>query len=114
MGGLAKNRKVQVVNSTELTEEIRLDNQAESLPVEAFTQTTINSEKTRTVWIATREVEISRLKGRRKIAIVMNAPIFSDADDIDYFITNVDPSIVTSQWIVDTYSQRNWVEVLNP
>lgn len=36
----------------------------------------------------------------------MNASTFSNATDIDYFITNVTP-----QWIVDTYSQRNWVEV---
>ena len=111
LGGLAKNRKVKVVNSTELTEEIRLDVLAESLPSEAFTQTTINLEKARTVWVATIEIEISRLKGHRKIAIVMNAPNFCDADDIDYFITNIEPSIVTPQWVVNTYSQRNWVEV---
>ena len=61
--------------------------------------------------MATIEIEISRLKGHRKIAIVMNAPSFCDADDIDYFITNVEPFKVTEQWIVDTYSQRNWVEV---
>ncbi len=109
--GLAKNRKVKVVNSTELTEEIRLDVLAESLPEAAFTQTTINLEKARNVWVAIIEVEISRLEGSRKIAIVMNAPLFKDADDIDYFITNVEPSIVTPQWVVDTYSQRNWVEV---
>ena len=41
----------------------------------------------------------------------MNAPTFSQATDIDYFITNVSSSIVTPQWIVDTYSSRNWVEV---
>ena len=111
LGGLAKNRKVKVVNSKELTEEIRLDTLAESLPKEAYTQTTINLEKSRTVWVATIEVEISRLEGTRKIAIVMNAPLFKDADDIDYFITNVEPSIVTPQWVVDTYSERNWVEV---
>lgn len=84
---------------------------AESLPKGAYTQNSINLEKARTVWIATIEVEISRLKGKRKIAIVMNAATFKDADDIDYFITNVEPSIVTPQWVVDTYSQRNWVEV---
>ena len=114
IGGLAKNRKVKVVDSEEFTEEVRLDALAESLPKEAYTQTTINLEKSRTVWVATIEVEISRLEGTRKIAIVMNAPLFKDADDIDYFITNVERLIVTSQWIVDTYSQRNWVEVLNP
>jgi len=111
LGGLAKNRKVKVISSKELTEEIRLDTLAESLPKEAYTQTTINLEKSRTVWVATIEVEISRLEGTRKIAIVMNAPLFKDADDIDYFITNIEPSIVTPQWIVDTYSERNWVEV---
>jgi hypothetical protein len=31
---------------------------------------------------------------------------------MDYFMTNVYSSIVTPQWIVDTYSQRNWVEVV--
>jgi SRSO17 transposase len=111
LGGLAKNRKVKVVNSPELTEEIRLDTLAQSLPAKAYRQITINLEKSRTVWVATIKVEISRLEGIRKIAIVMNAPNFKDADDIDYFITNVEPSIVTPQWVVDTYSQRNWVEV---
>ncbi|VEP17290.1 transposase [Hyella patelloides LEGE 07179] len=111
LGGLAKNRKVKVVNSKELTEEIRLDTLAESLPEGTYTQTTINLEKSRTVWVAVMEVEISRLEGIRKIAIVMNAPNFKDAEDIDYFITNVEPSIVNAQWVVETYSQRNWVEV---
>jgi SRSO17 transposase len=111
IGGLAKNRKVKVVNSTTFTEEIRLDKLAESLPKEAFSETEINLEKPRTVWVAVILVEISRLEGQRKIAIVMNDSTFQDAKDIDYFITNVDPSIVTPQWIVNTYSERNWVEV---
>ena len=111
LGGLAKNRKVKVINSKELTEEIRLDKLAESLPAKTYVQTTINLEKSRTVWVAIIEVEISRLKGARKIAIVMNAPNFKDADDIDYFITNIEPSIVTAHWVVSAYSQRNWVEV---
>lgn len=49
---------------------------AESLPKEAYTQILINLEKSRTVWVATIEVEISRLEGTRKIAIVMNAATF--------------------------------------
>ena len=61
--------------------------------------------------MATKEIEISGLSGKRNIAIVMNAATFSEATDIDYFITNVSSSIVTPQWIVDTYSHRNWVEV---
>jgi SRSO17 transposase len=111
LGGLAKNRKVKVVNSRKLTEAIRLDNLAKSLAPEDFTAVEINLEKPRTVWVSIIEVAISRLERTRKIAIVMNAPLFEDADDIDYFITNVEPSQVTSQWIVNTYSQRNWVEV---
>ena len=112
LGGLAKNRKVKVIKSKELTEEIRLDKLAESLPGEAYSKTIINLEKSRSVWVTIIEVEISRLEGTRNIAIVMNAPQFKDADDIDYFMTNVELSIVNSQWVVDTYSQRNWVERL--
>ena len=41
----------------------------------------------------------------------MNASSFHEATDIDYFISNVDEYKVTSEWIVSTYSQRNWVEV---
>jgi hypothetical protein len=41
----------------------------------------------------------------------MNASTFEQASDIDYFITNVDSSTATAEWIVTTYSQRNWAEV---
>jgi hypothetical protein len=61
--------------------------------------------------VATVEVELSQLEGTRTIAIVMNASTFDKASDIDYFITNVDGSTVTAEWIVTTYAQRNWVEV---
>jgi hypothetical protein len=111
LGGLAKNRKVIIETSANKREEIRLDKLAESLPAEAFTPVQLNLDKPKTVWVATRVVEISRLEGKRSIAIVMNASTFSQATDIDYFITNVDPLIVTPEWIVNTYSQRNWVEV---
>ena len=57
------------------------------------------------------DVELSRLEGQRTIAIVMNASTFNSSSDIDYFITNVDSSVATAEWIVTTYSQRNWVEV---
>ena len=77
---------------------------AKTLPQEAFSEIKLNLDKPRTVWVATKEVEISRLEGKRSIAIVMNAATFSDATDIDYFITNVSTSIVTPEWIVNTYS----------
>ena len=56
-------------------------------------------------------IDRSLAKGERTFAIVMNANCFEEATDVDYFITSVDASIVTNEWIVTTYSQRNWVEV---
>ncbi len=94
-----------------IQQEIRLDELAQSLPTDAFTEIQLNLDKPKTVWVLTREIEMSQLKGKRNIAIVMNAETFSQATDIDYFITNISSSIVTPQWVVDTYSQRNWVEV---
>lgn len=111
LGGLAKNRKVIIETEANQLQEIRLDKLSESLPSKAFIPVQINLDKAKTVWVATRVVEISRLEGKRSIAIVMNASTFSQATDIDYFITNVSDSIVTPEWIVTTYSQRNWVEV---
>ena len=114
LGGLAKNRKVVVNDKEDIQQTIRLDELAQSLPQEAFTQIKLelNQPKTsKTLWVVTKEVEISGLTGKRNVAIVMNASTFSLATDIDYFITNVSASTVTPEWIVNTYSQRNWVEV---
>ena len=111
LGGLAKNRKVIIETEANKLQEIRLDKLAQSLPVEAFTPVQLNLDKPKTVWVATVEVEVSQLEGKRTIAIVMNASTFDQASDIDYFITNVDSSIATAKWIVTTYAQRNWVEV---
>jgi len=55
------------------------------------------------------EGEISRLEGKKRIAIIMNAKTFSQATEIDYFVTNVEAQKVTPEWVVNTYSQRNWV-----
>ena len=114
LGGLAKNRKVVVNDFEDIQQTIRLDELAQSLPQEAFTQIKLelNQPKTsKTLWVVTKEVEISGLTGKRNVAIVMNAATFSEATDIYYFITNVSATIVTPEWIVNTYSQRNWVEV---
>ena len=105
LGGLAKNRLVSISEQGDIQKKIRLDELAKSLPQEAFTEIQLNLDKPKTVWVVTKEVEISRLDGKRSIAIVMNAATFSEATDIDYFITNVSSSIVTSEWIVNTYSQ---------
>ena len=111
IGGLAKNREVIIETEANKLQEIRLDKLAQSLPAEAFTPVQLNLDKPKTVWVAPVEVELSQLEGTRTIAIVMNASTFQEASDIDYFITNVDSSIATDEWIVTTYAQRNWVEV---
>jgi hypothetical protein len=111
LGGLAKNRKVITEIETNKREEMRLDKLAQSLSVEDFTPVQLNLDKPKTVWVATTEVELSQLEGTRTIAIVMNASTFDQASDIDYFITNVDSTIATAEWIVTIYAQRNWVEV---
>jgi SRSO17 transposase len=111
LGGLAKNRKVTITTEDNIQQTIRLDELAQSTSKEDFSEIQLNLDKPKTVWVLTREIEISQLKGKRNIAIVMNAATCSQASDIDYFITNISSSTVTPQWVVDTYSQRNWVEV---
>ena len=111
LGGLAKNCKVILNAPDNIQQTIRLDELAKTLPKEAFTEIKLELDKPKTLWVAIKEIEISGLSGKRNIAIVMNAATFTLATDIDYFITNVSSQMVTPQWIVVTYSQRNWVEV---
>ena len=111
LGGCAKNRKVIIETSDNHREEIRLDKLAELLPDEAYTPVQLKLDKPKTVWVATVEVQLPKLEGKRTIAIVMNASTFNAASEIDYLITNVDSTKKTAEWIVTTYAQRNWVEV---
>jgi DDE superfamily endonuclease len=111
IGGIAKNRNLVFKNKSGKIDTIRIDEYAQWISDEEFKKIEILGEKPRTVWVAIIEVEISKLIGQRKIAIVMSAPVFEDAEDIDYLIANVEGEKVTEQWIVETYSQRNWVEV---
>ena len=111
IGGIAKNRNIVFKNKSGKTDTIRIDEYAQWISDEEFKKIEIPGEKPRTVWVAIIELEISKLIGQRKIAIVMSAPVFEDAEDIDYLITNVEGEKVTEQWIVETYSERNWVEV---
>lgn len=111
IGGIAKNRNILFKDSEGNTDAIRIDEYAQWICSEEFKEIQIGGEKPRTVWVAIIDVEISKLIGQRKIAIVMSAPVFEDAEDIDYLITNVEGEKVTEEWIVETYGQRNWVEV---
>ncbi|EGJ30257.1 transposase [Moorena producens 3L] len=111
LGGVAKNRKLIIKNELNIEIEIRIDELAKSLSKEEFEEVELNLEKSKTVWVATVKAQISGLEGERTMAIVMNASSWEEATDIDYLITNVDSDKVTKQWVVMTYSQRNWVEV---
>ncbi len=111
LGGVAKNRKVIIINSEGEEVEIRLDELAKSRPAENWKPIKLSLDKPKTVWVTTFTAYVSPLKGERSFAIVMNANSFEEATDIDYFMTNVSTNIVTPEWVVITYSQRNWVEV---
>jgi hypothetical protein len=111
IGGIAKNRKVIIQKKGEEKEEIRVDNLARTLPKEAFSKIQLQLEKPRTVGVATREIELSKYTGKRVVAIVMNAATSDEASEIDYLMSNVELSTATGEWVVKTYSQRNWVEV---
>lgn len=113
LGGIAKNRKVTVDKENRNLETLRVDELAQGLSSKAFTPVALNLGKPKTVWVATIEVEITRLTGKKSIAIVMNALTFKEATDVDYFVTNVDSLMVSPLWIVQTDSQRNWVEVFD-
>ena len=47
---------------------MRMDELAESLPQEAFTEVQLNLEKPKKVWVTTLEVEVSRLEGIRSVS----------------------------------------------
>ena len=104
LGKIAKNRKV-IVKLKSLNEiEIRIDELAKSLPSEKFEPVILSLEKPKKVWVTTFTASTSRIFEERTFAIVMNASSIEDATEIDYFITNVEPSKVTSEWIVNSYS----------
>jgi SRSO17 transposase len=111
IGGIAKNRKVIIQKNTDKKEEIRVDDLARALPSEAFTHIQLQLEKPRTLWVTTIEIELSKYTGKKVVAIVMNAATVEQASEIDYLMTNVELSTATEEWVVKTYSQRNWVEV---
>ncbi len=113
LGELAKNRKVTITRKDNLHPTSRLDELAQSLHQEVFTEIQLNLDKPKIVWVAIVEVDITCLGVKRSIAIVMNYSNCSLPTEDEYFITNVFSSIVSAQWIVVSYSQRNWLEVFD-
>ncbi len=114
IGGVAKNRKVIVqLEQNEKRKEIRLGELAKTLNNEAFTAIQLNLDKPKALWAAAIKVEISGWSGEKTVAVVMNTATLEPDTEIDYLITNATEERATAQWIVTTYSQRNWVEVFN-
>jgi SRSO17 transposase len=111
LGGIAKNRQITMNFDRNNPRKLTVERWGQSLQEKDFTPVELQLNKPKTVWVAVAQVEISSLEGQRTVAIVMNAPSWEKATDIDYFITNIDPVKATPQWIASTYSQRNWVEV---
>ncbi|VEP14030.1 transposase (fragment) [Hyella patelloides LEGE 07179] len=112
IGGLAKNRLATVINpqTEEKQSEKRLDEIILSLLSEDWIAVTLELERPKTVWVATICAEINGLEAKRNIAIVMNASSVSEATEIDYLITNKQGDRVTGEWIVQTFSNRNYIE----
>ena len=110
LGRVAKNRKV-IIKVEETEVEIRLDEIAKTLSSKNTDRIELKLSTNKTVWVKTFKARISSLEGERTFAIVMNASSLETATDVDYLMTNVEESKATSQWMVTTYSQRNWVEV---
>lgn len=110
LGRVAKNRKV-IIKGGESEVEVRLDEIAARLSADNLDQIELKLSKKKVVWVKTFKARISSLEGERTFAIVMNASSLGTATDVDYLMTNIEESKATSQWMITTYSQRNWVEV---
>lgn len=87
LGAIAKNRKIIIAPETDNQEQLRVDELAKKLTEQDFQEVQLESNKIKTVWIAVKQVELSKLPGSKTLAIVMNAPSFEQATEIDYFIT---------------------------
>lgn len=112
IAAIAKNRQVSYqLGSDEKPCKRSLAEIAASLAMEDFAPVSLNLAQPRTVWVATIRVHVPKLEGKRWIAIQLNASTYLAATDIDYFVTNASDQQVTAEWMAQTYSQRNWVEV---
>ena len=112
IAAIAKNRQVTYqLPSDEAPRKHSLTKIAQALASEDFIPVVLNLDQPRTVWVATMQVHIPKLEGPRWIAIQLNASTWQAATDIDYFLTNAPAQQVSAEWMAQTYSQRNWVEV---
>ena len=92
-------------------EKHRVEEIAKSLAPENFQRIELPLEEPRTVWVAAIEVYMPQMSGKRTVAIQINAAMFEEASEVDYYITNQTKEIASAKWIALAYSQRNWIEV---
>ncbi|BAQ63381.1 IS701 family transposase [Geminocystis sp. NIES-3709] len=111
IGIIAKNRLVKLVKQDFIESEKTIAEIAKSLPQDSFEKIRIGKNREKTLWVATINIELSALSGIKTVAIVMNADTFENSTDIDYLMTNEIGEKVCGNWIVETYTQRNWIEV---
>ena len=106
----ARNAFYQMIGDTR-REKHRIEDIAKSLAPECFIPVELQLDEPRTVWVTTIEIYLPKLTGKHIIAIQMNAATFEEASEVDYYITNQSKDIASEEWIVRSYSQRNWIEV---
>lgn len=112
VAALGKNRIVYVKLPGDAgRNKHKLEDVAKTLAPDQFQKVTLQLEEPRDVWVAVLEVHFPKLPGTRKVAIQLNAQTFEHATEVDYYITNATGETVTSAWIAQTYSKRNWIEV---
>lgn len=112
VASLRKNRTVYAQLPGETSRQKHtLEEIAKNLPEDRFTKVTLPLEEPRDVWVAALPVHFPKLGGTRLFAVQLDAPRFSEAGDIDYFVTNQAAEIATAAWIAKSYSRRNWIEV---
>lgn len=111
IGVIAKNRNVSLIEKNSILSPQRIDKIASTLEGNKWEEIKLGKNKEKTVWVTTIKVKLSALEGIKTVAIAMNAPSFELATDIDYLMTNESYEKVSANWIVETYSQRNWIEV---
>ena len=92
-------------------EKHRIEVVAQTLAPECFKPIELLLEKPRKVWVATIEVYLPKMSGKHIVAIQLNAATLEEASEVDCFITNETKERASGEWICQSYSRRNWIEV---
>ena len=112
IAALSKNRMVYAkLPGDPIRNKHKLEDVAKNLAPEHFQKVTLELDEPRDVWVAVIPIHFPKLEGTRVLAIQLDAPTFSEAQEVDYYITNAPSEAATATWIARGYSDRNWIEV---